>query len=329
MLNIELLNTLVRPFGISDADLEFIQHSQNIVYRQLNRKRVIRISKERYRTESQTKAELDWVNYLAKQNISVCRPVPTENGQTFLSCVIEGVHYIVSSFEHAPGLAALRQDADEVVFEKLGALNGKMHQTAKSFATTGHPLDRLMCHESRLLNEDFLEFKQSITPKFRDSILDMISELNEGRRTPESFGLTHGDINFVNFYQDNGELWIYDFDNCEYGYHLQDLATTLYDSIYCKVLNKFADEGLNSRIKFLWGPLLKGYLINSPSKAVDTSRLKKFFILREAIIYVHYHRTLNVEELGDSFHRGLEVMRLNVENQTHQVDFAAISNLKN
>jgi amicoumacin kinase len=39
------------------------------------------------------------------------------------------------------------------------------------------------------------------------------------------------------------------------------------------------------------------------------------------VMYVHYHRTMDVAEMSDSFKAGLEVMRKNVESQTHQVDF--------
>ncbi|MDB6003107.1 MAG: hypothetical protein JWR15_94 [Prosthecobacter sp.] len=52
--------------------------------------------------------------------------------------------------------------------------------------------------------------------------------------------------------------------------------------------------------------------------------LERFFLLREAVIYVHYHRTLDVPTLDHSFKAGLEVMRKNVERQEHQVDFGRL-----
>ena len=70
---------------------------------------------------------------------------------------------------------------------------------------------------------------------------------------------------------------------------------------------------------------LKGYAVASPLKEINLTQLKDFFLLREAVIYVHYHRTLEVSKMSESFLRGLEVMKRNVEKQDHQVDFALIS----
>lgn len=100
---------------------------------------------------------------------------------------------------------------------------------------------------------------------------------------------------------DGDLLWIIDFDNCEHGHFVQDFATILYDSIYCRVLNKFADAGSTTA---------------SPR-----------YRLREAVIYIHYYRTLDVPALDDSFKAGLEVMRTNIENQEHQVDVARLERL--
>jgi Ser/Thr protein kinase RdoA (MazF antagonist) len=43
-------------------------------------------------------------------------------------------------------------------------------------------------------------------------------------------GLVHGDISFTNVFLDGGTLTLFDFDNCEVGTVVQDLATVLYDA---------------------------------------------------------------------------------------------------
>jgi Ser/Thr protein kinase RdoA (MazF antagonist) len=192
---------------------------------------------------------------------------------------------------------------------------------AKEFTETGRFLPRLFWYESRLLREDLEEVKAVLTNNFRESVADLIHVIKQAERTPDTHGLIHGDMSFGNFYLNEGELWIFDFDNCEFGFFLQDLVTALYDSIYCKVLDKFADPGLTGRMLPLWRALLKGYAGTGVLKQIDPGLLKKFFLLREAVMYVHYQRTMDVAEMSDSFKAGLEVMRKNVESQTHQVDF--------
>lgn len=327
MIEKESLRKLVSPFGVEVSELEFLQASQNVVYRitRGTQQSIVRVSKGRHRTESLVEAELQWIQFLVSQGINVCQPVPTLDGALCHSCEIDQVTHVVTCFEHAPGAQMSRQDANEKTFEKLGRLTGEMHQAASRFETKGCKVDRQQWDESRLLNEDFVEQNQHISERFKSSVRDLIHDLNQAHRSRDSFGMLHADINFINLFEDDGELWIFDFDNCEYGYFIQDLSTVLWDSIYARELNKFADDGLSARIKPLWQSFLKGYFKTDPSEGLDLSQLRKFFLLREAIIYVHFHQVIKAEDMDESFRRGLQVMRENVERQQHQVDFDFIS----
>lgn len=149
-------------------------------------------------------------------------------------------------------------------------------------------------------------------------------DLQQLPQRPETYGLIHADVSFGNCFLEHETLWIFDFDNCEHGYFIQDIATVLYDSIYCKVMQKFADPGLNDRMVPRWTAFWKGYATTGPLKHIDPCWLKQFFLIREAVIYAHYHRVVDVGATEDSFKAGLAVMRSNVENQEHQVDFTQL-----
>jgi len=328
MLSQTHLNQILLTTDIEPNRLEFIQMSQNYVYRysDINDQKILRISTGRDRTKSQIEAELSWVNYLADYGINTCRPIKLEDGRLLESIEINGENNILTLFEHAPGKQVERKTADEATFESIGRLTGEMHTVAHHFSQdTKQPLDRPLWKESRLLNHDVESLKGTFSKSTLRSINQLIQSISNTPKTDRNFGMIHADINCMNLHRSNDDLWIYDFDNCEYGYFTQDLATILWDSIYCKVLNKFADEGMNARIEPLWAALLKGYSATSPMKVLDLTLLKKLFILREATIYIHYHRTLNLTEVGDSFHKGLEVMKNNIEALDHQVDFTFIS----
>ena len=327
MLPNEHLEILMRPHGIDVSLLEFIQCSQNYVYKVSDDDgcRIVRICKGRYRSASEVAAELEWIKYLADDGIKACQPILSNEGKLYHACEIEGKSTIVTVFEHAPGVPMDRNLADEATFEKLGHLTGQMHAIASEHSNNGEFINRPLWKESRLLNQDFTECGDLLSEDFLASVGELVVDITAIEKTSENFGMVHGDIHFVNLFEDNGDLWIYDFDNCEYGHFVQDLATILWDSIYCKELNKFADDGLNDRIRPLWKALLKGYAETSPMKELHLEHLEKFFLLREAIIYVHFHMTLNLSEAPESFHQGLDVMRRNVETQSHQVDFSLIS----
>jgi len=327
MLKNEHLEILLRPYGIDVTGLEFIQCSQNYVYKVCDAigVKIVRICRGRYRSESEVASELEWVKYLAEQGIKACQPIRSNDGELFHSFEIEGEVNIVTIFEHAQGVAMDRSLADEATFEKLGYLTGRMHSIASDFEKSGGSLGRPLWKESRLLNEDFKNCKPALSKAFLAGVKSLIHDLSVIPKTADCFGLIHADLSFLNLFEDDGELWIFDFDNCEYGYFVQDLATILWDSIYCKELNGFADDGLNDRIRPLWEALLKGYARISPMKDLNLEHLEKFFLLREAIIYVHFHMTIDLSEVPESFLQGLEVMRRNVETQSHQIDFLGLS----
>ena len=48
------------------------------------------------------------------------------------------------------------------------------------------------------------------------------------KEAPSFFGLIHGDLNFNNCKFHQGEIQVFDFDDCGWGYYIYDVAVTLY-----------------------------------------------------------------------------------------------------
>jgi len=323
------LALLARPYGFVPGDLEFLRSSQNHVYlgRRDGEKVILRVSKGRLRTCADVEAELAMVEFLAARGLNVCRSIPALNGEACVSLCVDGERHTVTCFEHAPGRKITPEDISPPIYEKLGGVLAQMHAHTLELPADHAAQARTHWHESRSLREDVTGLQGCLSPQFCASVADLIRVLRELPVDPKTYGLVHADACLGNCFLDGDKLWIFDFDNCEHGHFVQDFATILYDSIYCRVLNQFADEGLNDRIAPLWAGLWRGYAKAGPLSAVDALQLKHFFLLREAVIYIHYHRTLDVPALSESFKAGLEVMRKNVEDQAHQVDFERLASL--
>jgi Ser/Thr protein kinase RdoA (MazF antagonist) len=323
MIAPDSLREILHAFGLRPETSRFLRDSQNCVYscEDAGRKFIIRVSRSRHRDSSQVRAELAWISFLIQRGIKACAPIPAGNGDLCPSFEFDGQVYIVTCFEHAPGHEITLQDITQPLYEKLGAMVGSMHAAAVDFNATRPALDRPKWDESRLLREDVAGLGDSLTDKFRSTIADLVRDLRSYPLTSQNHGLIHGDVSFGNYFIHEGDLWIFDFDNCEYGYFAQDLATVLYDSIYCKVLNKFADAQPTERMIPFWKAFWSAYSKTGPLNEIDTLQFKNFFLLREAIIFVHYHRTMDLRNIDDPFRMDLEVMRRNVENLDHQVDF--------
>lgn len=329
MITHDHLALLARPYGLGPDDLEFVRSNQNHVYlgRREDRKCILRISAGRHRSRAEVEAELAWIESLAAEGVRACRPIPALNGDLCVTVRAEDTDSIVTCFEHAPGRKIMPEDIAPPIYEKLGGMLAQLHAHTLKLPAGHAALARHQWHESRLLNEDVAALRGRLSPGFMDSLTDLMQRLRELPEAAGSFGLIHADACLGNCFVDRERLWIFDFDNCEHGHLSQDFATILYDSIYCRVLNKFADDGLNDRIAPLWTGLWKGYAKSGPLAGMDALQLKRFFLLREAVIYIHYHRTLDVTVQNESFKTGLEVMRKNVEAQSHQVDFERLAAL--
>nr|WP_170157013.1 phosphotransferase [Roseimicrobium gellanilyticum] len=323
-----LLDQLVEPYGLRADDLVFLRKSQNSVYRARRPSGggvcIVRISEGRHRTLTEVETELKWVSRLAARGVSVCAPLPTLAGEWCVSLRQGGAEYVVACFEQAPGQQISPKSDDlpryAAEYGQLGRLLGHLHRESipyKPHDSSGH---RSSWHESRLLCQDVSAMEERLGEDFCHSVATLVADLRQSLDVTMGYGLVHGDVSFNNCHFDGVHPWLFDFDNCEYGSFLQDIATVLYDSIYCRALNRFADAELHQRMLPPLASFLEGYFGTGIGTVLDESLIGKFFLLREAIIYVHYHRTLDVGSLPQSFRDGLEVMRRNVESQSHQVD---------
>ncbi|WP_050024813.1 phosphotransferase [Verrucomicrobium sp. BvORR034] len=321
------LQAFVEPYGLHVDGLQHLGSSQNHVYRARHPSGadyVVRISAGRFRTRAEVAAELAWITFLSGQGLRVCAPIATQEGELCTLHTVEGQPCIVTCFQHAPGIRVGAEHLSVGLYKGLGRLLGELHAGAVRFGASVAHWERGHWHESRLICQDLEAMGGLATGRFRSSVAELVRDLRGWPVDSSTYGPVHGDVSFGNCHVHEGELWLFDFDNAEHGYFVQDLATVLYDSVYCKVLNKFADPGLTDRMLPLWQAVWEGYQETGVVKALDAEQLRKFFLLREAVIYIHYHRVLDVKAVSDSFKAGLEIMRENVERQEHQVEFPAV-----
>ncbi|MBE2215061.1 MAG: phosphotransferase [Opitutaceae bacterium] len=323
MLPNDELARLIEPYGLDGDGLVFVRYSQNLVYRHAGERGdvIVRLSMGRHRTLAEVEAELAWIRDLRAHGVPACAPRPTRDGRMCVGAETAGEPVVVACFEHAPGRPINPSDLDDAMYARLGALVARMHGVARA----GPRYARPAWFESRLLVDDLSAQGSRLPVAFREGVGRLVAGLRALPPSNQGWGLIHADVSFGNCFIEGDQLWIFDFDNAEYGHFAQDLATVLYDSIYCRVLNKFADPGLTARMAPRWAAFLRGYAQAGGTCPIDGALLKAFFLLREAIIYVHYHRVLDLKAASDELRAGLDVMRRNVENGTHQVDFDALS----
>jgi Ser/Thr protein kinase RdoA (MazF antagonist) len=120
----------------------------------------------------------------------------------------------------------------------------------------------------------------------------------------------------------NGQtLSLFDFDNCEIGTVVQDLATVFYDAIYCHLLNRVPAAEVAPTYRHRCRVFLDAYRSVRSLAPLPTRRFQRFLILREGIIYAHYCRIFADKEIRPGFKQGMEQMRANVERGFTEAEF--------
>jgi amicoumacin kinase len=311
---------LLSLFDIDANSAVFVAASQNFVYRVNHRgaHRIARVSVMRHRTRAEIQGELEWIEFLYAKGLPVCVPQSTASGAKYAEMAIDGRFYLLAVFEEAVGRKAARSDLTIEFCDCVGELIGRMHTAAIEANVTGYKVCRGDWSSSRLLTKDMIKTKAPIGDKFRGSVSKLMQEISAIPATSSTYGLLHSDVNMDNIHIHNGRIQIFDFDNAEYGYFLQDLAVMLYDSIYSKVVTQVVPDALTSTIKPLWDAVLKRYYKFNPALTFSATELSNFFLLREAIIYVHYHRIIPFDRWSDPFLLG---MRRHVEERDHPLNF--------
>ena len=207
------------------------------------KKYVLRISATGDRTEEDYLAETEFVHYLSENGAPVADVIPSRNGRIVESitadtddpdeatedCGIEGKHVYASLFEYAKGMLMYdngyryREGAPLTeYFYNTGKALGAIHRLAKSFTPKHRRADYFdkfnMDYIGQLIPDEFAELKEAIAER--------IGQFRELPQTADNYGLVHFDFCDGNYHVDmsNGDVTVFDFDNCCYCWYMFDLA---------------------------------------------------------------------------------------------------------
>lgn len=319
------LAPFAEAFALAPSCLRPLGGSQNHVFlHESPQPVVLRISVDRHRSRNEVNAELGWVSGLASRGLPVPRPIRSTAGRLCEDVSVTGRTHVVSCMQFLAGRKLSRLEFDDSTFAELGRLLGRVHAAGIEYDRTHGPIDRPPWHESRLLNADFSAQTGDLTPTFLATAEKLVDELRT-ESAGDTHALLHGDPNLGNCLIHDGTLQLFDFDNCEYGDFTQDLATTLYDSIHCGLLHLVPDADLADHVRRRWAVFHDCYGEQRPGHVVSGARLERFLILREAVILVHYLRTLDVRAQSSDWQGGMDGMRHRVEQARPPLDVDQLS----
>ncbi|MEC9489105.1 MAG: phosphotransferase [Halanaerobium sp.] len=279
--NEQVLDEAIARFGISSDMINFLGGFQNFVY-QFTREGqdfILRFSHDSRRTPELVMGEVDWLNYLARNGLKVCKAVKSKRdrivevidaGQTSFSAV---------SFVKAPGRPTEQEDLTEELFIKMGNFIGRMHMLTRDYEPSTPEIRRPEWYEGMdsLANSYLNEVDDKIKDKFI-KIRRYPEKYTMGR---DEYGLIHCDFHRHNFHLYQNEIYLYDFDECSYSWFVEDIAMALFYALPDEDLPDFKQKAQQ-----IYDWLMTGYLQENNLNPVWLNEIPYFLKQREINIYI-------------------------------------------
>ena len=257
MVSDNLLSFAANNYGFDKGTLHFISESTNQIYsfQKDGKWYILRFSERPAEQIRQTKAEMDWLYYLANNKIGVSLPLAAENGELVISTENDGKSFIISVFEALQGKFWNKNAFDlwnEKIFFNWGKVMGDIHKLTKEYspANDNDVRDAFTGHNALFLD------KLKSCPTVYKITMDLIDEIMALPKDKDSYGLIHYDIHPWNFIIDGENINVFDFDDALYGWFALDIGIALYHGLWWGRKNDAGHDFTNEII----GCFLRGYL---------------------------------------------------------------------
>lgn len=291
----EIIVIAAQRYGINKD--EIMKHGtgyQNLVYeyQKENKDYILRISKASTRTYSEIHSELDFLNHLSKDGVSVSLPVKSLNNNLVETIEIKNEKHYAVSFVKAIGKHINYPDYldNHEMFYELGKITGKLHKSSMAFSKN----KRIEWTNNYYL-KNFENFILDDEPVKRASLKKQMAVISNLTKNHKNFGLIHGDINVGNFFVDDNRITLFDFDECQNSWYVEDIAIQLFYTVYV-LCDDSIEERHKKAVEFMQH-FLRGY---TSECEIDVEMLKlipEFLILREMIVHVGIYKMWNLSDL--------------------------------
>jgi len=303
-------------FGATSSSYHLISNVENFVYEYQRRNVpcILRITHYSHRTWHQIMGELDWMHYLSNHGINVPKVLHSDKGA--LVETIKGTHgcYFVTAFRKIEGKSLLESDAwTSSVYTEWGRVMGKMHRVTQHYCPRESSWRRPTWQENDLLvkRSEYLTGQTHILERIQD-ILNMVIQLPQD---PNAYGLIHADFTDVNYFLQNDQITVFDFDDSEYHWFAYDIAVVLHDTL--PWLPHFGMT-LDEFVQFFWTRFLTGYVTEHSLTTFWLQQLPLFLKLREIIVYLFFHKKWEMDALTEHQQTLLSSYRNNLENNNRK-----------
>ncbi|MBA2938897.1 phosphotransferase [Paenibacillus sp. CGMCC 1.16610] len=281
LFNQDILRQAAECYGIREDSIIELNGFQNFVFSGLvgDREVILRIAHNAHRGELLTKAEIEFILFLAESGVKVAKPIQSLSGD--LLHVIDHA-FIVTAFEKVLGRNAKIAEESNSFYENIGQFVGKIHKYSLHY-TPQH--FRYEWNENALLTS----FKNNCPPELFNSFDRLIEEVSALAKDKNTYGLIHGDVSCGNYLNDGDNANIIDFDEAEYSWFVSDIATPLFYEI---PIPWVVDGEVRKEItKRYFSNFLNGYCKENTISQEWLKKIPLFIDLRQARVLSALYRS--------------------------------------
>lgn len=186
---------------------------------------VIRVSPAELRTREEVMSEFMWVDDLRQFHTTVCQPYASAKNNAVEEFEVNGHKYRAALFRRAEGKIAAYEDWNNRYFYNAGVSLGKLHKASADGYALGFRYKRRHWHEKATF--DFDSFRYTLPDDVVTIMNETKAEVMSIPQSPQTYGMIHGDYWPGNYFTSGDDIWVFDFDDCGYGYFMFDIVTSI------------------------------------------------------------------------------------------------------
>ena len=284
-MNDNIIKQAAKMYDVDFKDIKHLGGFENFIYeyKKDNNEYVIRFVHSIHRSYEFVYAELEFIDYLAKNGANVSTVIPANNGDlVFKINTKDDEYFTVCVFTKAKGTYVRESAEKEDFILGFGEAVARLHTLTKGYKPVHK---RYHWHE-----EDYLEIGARHMPKDKLYLIEigkkLIEKLKKYEIDNDSYGLIHTDLHFGNMYYDGETLTFFDFDDASYKHFISDIAIILFYSYGIRGLKQSEIQEKSTRFLKIF---LQGYERINKINPIWFERLNDFFMLRQiTLIMVIY-----------------------------------------
>lgn len=277
-----LREILLDRYGVDIALTKCHFSTQNYAFVFPDKPFMIRVSAIPKKTRAEILSELIWLDDLKQFKQTVCEPNVSLHGNLLEEFEIDGRTYRASMFRTARGAIKTSTDMTPMFFICAGDLLGSIHHVSTNERELGIRFKR------PAKADDYAALKTRVAGKVPAEIMRKIDAIEEKvNHLPQEiglYGICHGDFHMNNFFVEENNIWVFDFDGCAYTHYLYDVACFVQS---CILRGYGAGRDLRQVInKEILHYFKIGYTLNHPCDEHFWDNMELFIEYRTAYTYM-------------------------------------------